>query len=81
MENIHDVANKEFLALWDVSQAKYKKTVEKIQKKLSVIRERKSCEVNIGPYNTVIFLLLKGNMNIHYVTGAYVMIVILTSYL
>ena len=37
--------------------------------------------MNIGPYNTVILMLLKSNMNIQFVTGVYAMLTYLTSYL
>ena len=47
----------------------------------TIIYKRKPCEVNIGPYNTVILMLLKANMNIQFVTGVYAMLTYLTSYL
>ena len=50
-------------------------------KKVSVLYKRKPCERNTGPYNTVIFKLLKSNMNLQFVTGVYVMLTYLMSYL
>ena len=38
-------------------------------------------KVNIRPYNPVILKLVKSNMNLKFVTGVYIMITYLTSYL
>ena len=43
---------------------------------VSILYKRKPSEVNVGPYNTVVLKLLKSN-----VTGVYVMLTYLTSYL
>ena len=49
-------------------------------KKVSILYKRKPCEVNIGPYNTVILKLLKSNMNLQFVTkGVYAMLTYLMS--
>ena len=50
-------------------------------KKISILYKGKPCEVNIGPYDTVILKLLKTNMNLQFVTGVYAMLTYLTSYL
>ena len=50
-------------------------------KNVSVVYKRKSCEVNIGTYNTVILKLWKANINIQFVIGVYAMVTYLTSYL
>ena len=50
-------------------------------KKVSVLYKRKPCDVNIGPYNTVILKLLKSNMKLQFVTGVHAMLTYLTSYL
>ena len=50
------------------------------EKKFSILYKRKPCEVNIGPYNTVISELSKSNMNLQIVTDVYVMLTYLTSY-
>ena len=50
-------------------------------KNVSVVYKRKSCEVNIRTYNTVILKLWKANMNIQFVIGVYKMVTYLTSYL
>ena len=52
-----------------------------MEKIVSISYKRKPSEVNIGPYNTVILKLLKSNMNLQFVTGVYVMLTCLTSYL
>ena len=52
-----------------------------MEKKVSILYKRKPCEVNIGPYNTVILKLLKANMNLQFFTGVYAMLTYLTSYL
>ena len=52
-----------------------------MEKIVSILYKRKPSEVNIGPYNTVILELLKSNMNLQFVTGVYVMLTYLTSYL
>ena len=46
---------------------------------MSIIHKRKPSEVNTGPYNTVILMLLKSNMNIQFVTGVYAMLTYLMS--
>ena len=51
------------------------------EKTFSILYKQKPCEVNIGPYNTVILKLLKSNMNLQFVTGVYAMLTYLTSYL
>ena len=43
-------------------------------KKVSVLHKRQPCEVNIGPYNTVILKLLKSNMKLQFTTGVYAML-------
>ena len=48
---------------------------------VSILYKRKSYEVNIGQYNTVILKLLKSNMNLQFVTDVYAMLTYLTSYL
>ena len=50
-------------------------------KKVSVLYKRESCEVNIGPYSTVILKLAKSNMNLQFATGVYTMLTYLTPYL
>ena len=50
-------------------------------KNVSVLYKRKSCEVNIGTYNSVILKLWKANMNTQFVIGMYAMVTYLTSYL
>ena len=51
------------------------------EKKFSILYKRKPCEVNIGPYNTVILKLLNANKNLQFVTGVYAILTYLTSYL
>ena len=52
-----------------------------VEKKASILYKRKPCEVNIGPYNTVILKLLKSNINLQFVTGVYAMLTYLMPYL
>ena len=52
-----------------------------VEKKVSILYKRKPCDINIGPYNTVILKLLKANMNLQFVTDVYAMLTYLTSYL
>ena len=43
--------------------------------------KQKPFEVNLRPYNTVILKLIKPNMNLQFVTGVYVVLTYLLSYL
>ena len=64
-----------------ISKDRYYNALEYVQKKVSIIYKRRPGEVYIGPYNTMILMLLKSNMNIQFVTGVYAMLTYLTSYL
>ena len=50
-------------------------------KKGLYIYKQKSCEANIGPYNTVILKFLRSNMNLQFVTPVYAMLTYPTLYL
>ena len=81
IDDLSNVTTKDVLEMCEVSETDYYDALEYVQKKVSIIYKRKPCEVNIGPYNTVILMLLKANMNIQFVTGVYAMLTYLTSYL
>ena len=48
---------------------------------MTIIYKRKPEEFLIGPYNTVVLSLLRGNMNIQYIRDVYALLMYLTSYL
>ena len=52
-----------------------------VEKKVSILYKQKPCELNIGPYNTVILKLLIANMSLQFVTDVYAMLTCLMSYL
>ena len=82
IDDLSNVTVKDLLEMCEISVTEYYDALEYVQKKVSIIYKRKPCEVNIGPYNTVILMLLKANMNIQFVTGGvYAMLTYLTSYL
>ena len=64
-----------------VKAKQYDKVLRCLEKKISILDNRKTCEVNIGSYNTVILRLLNSNMNLQFVTGVYAMLAYLMSYL
>lgn len=64
-----------------MSEAEYHEALENAEKKTTVLYKSRLCEMNIVPYNTAILQLLKSNMNVQFVTGIYVMLTYLTSYL
>ena len=80
-DDLSNTSEKELLELCEVSETEYYEALEVVQKKISIIYKRKVNEVNIGPYNSVILMNLKSNMNIQFVTGVYAMLTYLTSYL
>ena len=82
LDDLSDVTLKEVLEMCNISESKYYTAFKHVQKKnLTIIYKRRPCEVNIGPYNTVLLMLLKSNMNIQFVSGIYAMLMYLTSYL
>ena len=74
------LTERELLEIAGVLEDDYYEAVEYVQKKISIIYKRKPCEVNIGPYSTIILKILKSNMNIQFVTDLYAMLTYLTSY-
>ena len=64
-----------------VTTEQYDSALGCVEKKVSILYKRKPCEVNIGPYNTVILKLLNANKNLQFVTGVYAILTYLTSYL
>ena len=76
------ISQKELFEISGVSEDEYYNALKYVQKRdVTIIYKRRPCEVNIGPYNTVILSLLRSNMNIQFVTGVYAMLTYLTSYL
>ena len=63
-----------------VTAEQYDNALGCVEKKGIYILLKKPCEVNIGPYNTVILKLLKSNMNLQIVPGVYAKLIYLTSY-
>ena len=70
----------QILEEFGVTAEQYDNALGCVEKKVSILYKRKPCEVNIGPYNTVILKLLKSNMNLRFVTGVYAMLAYLMSY-
>ena len=64
-----------------VTAEQYDNALGCVEKKGIYILLKKPCEVNIGPYNTVILKLLKSNINLQFVTGVYSILTYLMSYL
>ena len=64
-----------------VTGEKYENTLGCVERKVSALYKRKPCEVNLGPYHTVILKLLKCKMNLQFVSGVYRMLIYLTPYL
>ena len=81
ISNLSNVTLSELLEECGVTAEQYGNALGCVGKKFSIFYKRKPCEVNIGPYNTVILKLSKSNVNLQYVTGVYAMITYLTSYL
>ena len=81
ISDLSDITLSKILEKSEVTEYHYENALHCVEKKVSIVYKRKPCEVNIGPYNTVILKLLKSNMNIQFVTGVYAMLTYLTSYL
>ena len=81
ISDLSDVTLSQILEECGVTAEQYDNALGCLEKKVSILGKRKPCEVNIGPYNTIILKLLKSNMNLQFVTGVYAMITYLTSYL
>ena len=81
ISDLSDVTLSQILEECGVTAEQYDNALGCVEKKVSILYKRKPCEVNIGPYNTVILQLLKANMNLQFVTGVYAMLTYLTSYL
>ena len=81
ISDLSDVTLSQILEECGVTAEQYDNALGCVEKKVSILFKRKPSEVNIGPYNTVILKLLKGNMNLQFVTGVYAMLTYLMSYL
>ena len=60
--NLYDMTLSKVLESCKVTKDQYYEAVKNVQKMLSVTYKWNSSEVNIGPCNTVILLLLQGNI-------------------
>ena len=54
-----------------VSEVEYGIAMNTRQKNATILYKRKPNEINVVPYNTVLFGLLQSNMNIQFGTGSY----------
>ena len=81
ISDLSDVTLSQILEECGVTTEQYDSALGCVEKKVSILYKRKPCEVNIGPYNTVILKLLKSNVNLQFVTGVYAMLTYGTSYL
>ena len=81
ISDLSDVTLSQILEECGVTAEQYDNALGCVEKKVSILYKRKPCEVNIGPYNTVILQLLKANMNLQFVTVVYAMLTYLTSFL
>ena len=50
----------------EVISEQYDNALRYVEKKVSILYKRKSCEVNIRIYNTVMLKLVKSNMNLQF---------------
>ena len=80
IRDLSDVTLSQILEKCGVTAEQYDVALGCMEKR-SILYKRKPCEVNIGPYNTVILQLLKANMNLQFVTVVYAMLTYLTSFL
>ena len=74
ISDLSDVTLSQILEECGVTAEQYDNALGCVEKKVSILYKRKPCEVNIGPYNTVILELFKSNMNLQFVTGVYAML-------
>ena len=81
ISDLSDVSLSQILEECGVTGEQYNNALGRMEKKVSILYKQKPCEVNIGLYNTVIWKLLKANMNLQFVTGVYAVLTYLTSYL
>ena len=76
--DLPDVTLSEILEECGVTGEQYDNALGCVEKMVSILYKQKPCEVNIGPYNTVILKLLKSNMNLQIVADVYAMLMYLT---
>ena len=74
ISDLSDVLLSQILEECGVKAEQYDNALGCVEKKVSILYKRKPCEVKIGPYNTVIFKLLKVNMYLQFFTGVYAML-------
>ena len=71
ISDLSDVTLSQILEECGVTAEQYDNALGCVEKKGIYILLKKPCEVNIGPYNTVILKLLNANKNLQFVTGVY----------
>ena len=81
IRDLSDVSLSQILEERGITAEQFDNALGCVKKKVSILYKRKPCEVNIGPYNTVILKLLNANKNLQFVTGVYAILTYLTSYL
>ena len=81
ISDLSDVTLPQISEGFGVTAEQYDNALGCVEKKVLLLYKRKPCEVNIGPYNTVILKLLKSNINLQFVTGVYSILTYLMSYL
>ena len=70
-EGIGNATLDDILHSCGVSEVEYGIAMNTMQKNTTILYKRKPNEINVVPYNTVLFGLLQSNMNIQFVTGSY----------
>ena len=81
IRDLSDVSLSQILEERGITAEQFDNALGCVKKKVSILYKRKPCEVNIGPYNTVILKLFKSNTNLQCATGVYAMLTYLTPYL
>ena len=80
-EGIGNATLDDILYSCGVSEVEYGIAMNTMQKNTTILYKRKPNEINVVPYNTVLFGLLQSNMNIQFVTGSYGLLKYLVEYL
>ena len=81
IDNFSSITEEDLLRRAGFLETEYLQELDYNLKKLSIIYRRKLSEIDIEPYNTVIPKIFKGNMDIQFDTGVYVMLMYSTLHL
>jgi DNA replication protein DnaC len=76
-----DISSPDLLAEANVTAEDHEKACEITLKKTSIIMKRDPSETCINPYNPVILLALRSNMDIQYITDVWACVAYITSYM